>query len=211
MTLQSSAHTNHVFCQRSSTYIYKESFLSTIQAAHQANVLVQDTHLHPLAVAQTNSRPPGCTAIARGVSAASSPTTTLACETTSSKQARISSGRDQTGPPSRPRGKQSPLTRGSEARAEAPASNSRRSTSGGDDAVAPRPNATRRRLTPGGPSSSRRRIHAAQVTFPTAPSPPFPAIATAAALVSSVLVGDGLNGVLQFCSAFCWRSDLVLF
>jgi hypothetical protein len=75
-----------------------------------------------------------------------------------------------------PRGKQSPLTRGSEARAEAPASNSRRSTSGGDDAVASRPNATRRRLTPGGPSSSRRRIHAAQVTFPTAPSPPFPAI-----------------------------------
>ena len=104
MTLQSSAHTNQAFRKSSSTYIYSSKRKVSYNSS---NVLIQfpkkETHLHPLAVAQTNSRPPGCTAIAPGVSAASSPTTTLACETTSNR-ARISSARDQsqTCPPSHP-------------------------------------------------------------------------------------------------------------
>jgi len=76
---------------------------------------------------------------------------------------RISSVRDQAGA-GLPGCTGEALTRGSdsEASADALASNSRTSTSGGDEAVAPRPNATRRRETPvavGPPPYPRRAVH----------------------------------------------------
>jgi hypothetical protein len=40
-------------------------------------IKVTSTDLQPLAVAQTNSSPPGCTAMARGASSPSSPIATL--------------------------------------------------------------------------------------------------------------------------------------
>lgn len=124
-------------------------------------------HLHPLAVAQTSSRPPWCTATARSVSADSSPTVTLACKTTSNKQAPISPARDKTGLAGctgtsthqglRLRRVQMPCRR----------------TRGGRRAAGTRP--WRRIRAPRGGGrrrsrSARRRIHAAQFTFPTAVS-----------------------------------------